>query len=221
MKVLVACEESQRVCKAFRYRGHEAYSCDLLKCSGAKPQWHLQQDVIPLLDKYWDLIIAFPPCTDLSYAGIAQFAQKEKDGRQQAAIDFFMKFINARCHRIAVENPKGIINTIYRKPDQIIQPWMFGHGETKATCLWLKNLPKLKPTNIVKERFNWVNHLPETKDRALIRSKTYFGQRRLWQHNGEDFKINYTLSFIYISSQKLATIYKIHNKAFSNNWQAI
>ena len=122
MKVLVACEESQAVCIAFREHGHEAYSCDIQPCSGGHPEWHLQVDALEMLKLKWDLIIAHPPCTDLAVSGAAWFKQKQADGRQQAAIDFFMKFINADCPKIAVENPICIMSTMYRKPDQIINP---------------------------------------------------------------------------------------------------
>lgn len=149
MKVLVACEESQAVTIELRRLGHEAYSCDIQECSGGHPEWHLQQDVIPLLSEKWDMIIAFPPCTDLAVSGARWFSQKRADGRQQRSIEFFMRFANADCPKVAIENPIGIMSSEWRKPGQIIQPWMFGHGETKATCLWLKGLPKLNPTNIV------------------------------------------------------------------------
>ena len=191
MKVLVACEESQAVCKEFRKLGHEAYSCDIVPCSGGHPEWHIMQDVIPLIDGRcsfktmdgiehsidgkWDLIVAFPPCTHLSVSGARYFEQKRKDGRQQQGVDFFMKFVNADCEKIAIENPIGIMSTQYRKPDQIIQPWMFGHGETKATCLWLKNLPKLEPTNIVDGREQRIWKMPPGPERAKERSKTFPG----------------------------------------------
>lgn len=175
MKILVACEESQAVCIAFRERGHEAYSCDIQECSGGHPEWHLQQDVIPLLSLKWDMILAFPPCTHLASSGARYFAQKKKDGRQQKGVEFFMQFVNADCPKIAIENPVGIMSTLYRKPDQIIQPWMFGHTETKATCLWLKNLPKLIPTKIVTAHWNRLYYLSPSPDRAKIRSKTYSG----------------------------------------------
>lgn len=149
MRVLVACEESQAVTKELRRLGHEAYSCDIQECSGGHPEWHLQQDVIPLLAEPWDMIIAFPPCTDLAVSGARWFSEKRADGRQQRSVAFFMQFVNADCPRIAIENPIGIMSSEYRKPDQIIQPWQFGHGETKATCLWLKGIPKLIPTEIV------------------------------------------------------------------------
>lgn len=148
MKVLLACEESQTVCIAFREHGHEAFSCDILPCSGGHPEWHIQDDVLNHLEG-WDMIIAFPPCTHLASSGARHFPAKRADGRQQAAIDFFMRLVNAPCGRIAIENPVGIMSTHYRKPDQIIQPWMFGHDASKATCLWLKNLALLQPTRII------------------------------------------------------------------------
>lgn len=175
MRVLVACEESQAVTIAFRKLGHDAYSCDVQECSGGYPEWHIKQDVIPLLRGNWDIIIAFPPCTDLAVSGARWFKQKQVDGRQQKSIDFFMKFVNADCNKIAIENPIGIMSTIYRKPDQIIQPWQFGHGETKATCLWLKGLPLLKPTKIVNGREHNIWKMPPSPDRAKLRSKTYPG----------------------------------------------
>lgn len=165
MNVLVACEESQEVCKAFRARGHRAFSCDLQECSGGHPEWHIQGDVLPLLngnctfttmdgstheqDGKWDLIIAHPPCTDLAVSGARHFAQKQKDGRQQKSIVFFMQMALADCPRVAVENPVCIMSSAWRKPDQIIQPFMFGEHARKTTCLWLKGLPHLMPTNIV------------------------------------------------------------------------
>jgi len=149
MKILVACEESQTVCKAFRAKGHEAYSCDILPCSGGHPEWHLQQDITPLLEQEWDMIIAFPPCTHLAVSGAKHFAKKIADGRQQQGLEFFMKFTNLKCPKVAIENPVGIMSSKWRKSDQIIQPYQFGDPFQKTTCLWLKNLPKLIPTNIV------------------------------------------------------------------------
>lgn len=175
MRVLVACEESQEVCKAFRAHGHEAYSCDIQECSGGHPEWHLQVDVLEILKMRWDLIIAHPPCTDLSVSGARWFVQKRADGRQQRSIDFFMKFTNLDCPRVAIENPVCIMSTVWRKPDQIIQPWQFGHGEMKATCLWLKGLPTLKPTNIVSGREQRVWKMPPSSERAKARSKTFPG----------------------------------------------
>lgn len=191
MRVLVACEESQAVTKEIRRLGHEAYSCDIIECSGGHPEWHVMQDVIPLLggncefvsmdgqrhviDGRWDMIIAHPPCTDLAVSGARHFAKKRADGSQQRSIDFFMQIANAECDRIAVENPIGIMSTLWRKPDQIIQPWQYGHGETKGTCLWLKNLPKLTPTEIVEGREQRVWRMPPSDDRAKKRSKTFPG----------------------------------------------
>lgn len=195
MKVLVACEESQTVCKAFRARGHEAYSCDIQEPSGGHPEWHILGDVRNIMEGMpfcpisfetmdgdehevweWDMVIAFPPCTDLAVSGARWFAEKRADGRQQMSIDFFMLFtcLPSRT-RWAIENPVGIMSTIYRKPDQIIQPWQFGHGETKKTCLWLNRLPLLKPTNIVEGREGRIWKMPPGAERAKLRSKTYKG----------------------------------------------
>lgn len=149
MKILVACEESQAVTKELRALGHEAYSCDIYPSSGGHPEWHLQEDVIPLLSQPWDMIIAFPPCTHLASSGAAWFKAKQADGRQQQGIDFFLAIANAPCEKIAIENPVGIMSSKFRKPDQIIQPYEFGDPYSKRTCLWLKGLPKLEPTNIV------------------------------------------------------------------------
>lgn len=175
MKILVACEESQAVTKELRSLGHETYSCDLLPCSGGHPEWHLQTDVRLILHKKWDMIIAFPPCTDLAVSGARWFKEKQADGRQQASIAFFLSFTKLKCRRVAIENPIGIMSRIYRRPDQIIQPWQFGHGETKATCLWLKGLPLLKPTCIVEGREGRIWKLPPSENRSILRSKTYSG----------------------------------------------
>lgn len=158
MKILVACEESQAVTIAFRKLGFEAFSCDIQECSGGHPEWHLQQDVTELLLQSWDLIIAFPPCTHLSSAGAPSWKQKQLDGRQQEGIDFFMRFVNANCKLVAVENPSGIMSSKYRKPDQIINPFQFGDAFRKRTCLWLKNLPVLKPTNIVVPKYHFTSN---------------------------------------------------------------
>lgn len=175
MRILVACEESQRVCMEFRRLGHEAYSCDIEPCSGGHPEWHIQNDVLPLLNGNcvfqtvdgaihkvigkWDLIIAFPPCTYLTVAGNRWFDVKkygdkaiERAKNREMGERFFMQFVNADCEKIAIENPVGIMSTKYRKPDQIIQPWMFGHNASKGTCLWLKNLQKLISTDIVHDK---------------------------------------------------------------------
>lgn len=189
MKVLVACEESQRVCIEFRKLGHEAYSCDIQECSGGHPEWHICNDVnfvmwnslfftqdglahnVPV----WDMVIAFPPCTNLAVSGARWFKEKIENGEQQKSIAFFFNFVNYPCEKIAIENPIGIMSTKYRKPDQIIQPWMFGHGETKSTCLWLKGLPKLIPTNIVEGREQRVWKMSPGPERAKERSKTFPG----------------------------------------------
>ena len=143
MKVLIACEESQAVCCEFRKLGIEAYSCDILECSGGHPEWHIKDDVLKIIHDNWDMMIAFPPCTHLAVSGAAWFEQKKKDGRQKQGINFFMQLVNAPIKKIAIENPIGIMSKIYRKPDQIIQPYYFGDEAQKSTCLWLKNLPKL------------------------------------------------------------------------------
>lgn len=179
MRILVACEESQAVTKELRRLGHEAYSCDIQPCSGGHPEWHLQVDALELLKMSWDMLIAFPPCTDLAVSGARWFPEKRADGRQQRSIDFFMRFVHADCPRIAIENPVGIMSTEYGKPSQIIQPWMFGHNETKATCLWLKGLPPLIPTEIVwGVHENRIWRMPPGPDRAKLRSKTFPGIAR-------------------------------------------
>ena len=156
MKILVACEESQAVTKELRKLGHEAYSNDIIETSGDNPEWHLQVDLKEILNDDWDMIIAFPPCTYLTNTGARWFnierygekaIQRHKD--REVAIDFFMNIVNAKCDKIAIENPVGIMSTVYQKPTQIINPFEFGDPYQKRTCLWLKNLPKLKPTNIV------------------------------------------------------------------------
>ena len=143
MKILVACEESQVVTIELRKLGHEAFSCDLLDCSGGHPEWHIKADVLKLLNKGWDMMIAFPPCTHLAVSGAQWFPEKIADGRQQQGIDFFMQFVNAPINKICIENPIGIMSTIYKEPTQIIQPYYFGDEAQKTTCLWLKNLPLL------------------------------------------------------------------------------
>lgn len=187
-RVLIACEESQAVTKEMRLIGLEAYSCDIQRCSGGYSEYHIRLDVRLILNEQWDMIIAFPPCTNLAVSGARWFKEKIKDNRQQDSINFFMLFVNANCNRIAIENPIGIMSTVYRKPDQIIQPWQFGHSVSKSTCLWLKNLPLLKPTNIVKKddriRFNsnkiasrWCYNTFRINPliRSKIRSKTFSG----------------------------------------------
>lgn len=193
-RILIACEESGAVTDAFIDLGFtNVWSCDLMSCSGKHPEHHLQQDVLPLLKEKWGLIIAFPPCTDLCSSGARWFPEKRADGRQQSSIEFFMQFVIADCPRIAIENPIGIMSTLYRKPDQIIQPWQYGHPETKSTCLWLKGLPKLQPTNIVQpdymrkengeyyidakgKRYSRVHFMSRSNPgRAMLRSKTFPG----------------------------------------------
>jgi len=176
MKVLVACEYSGVVRDAFIARGHDAMSCDLLPTDSPGP--HYQGDVLDVLNYPWDLMIAHPPCTHLSVSGARHFAAKRMDGRQQAAVSFFMALANAPVPRIAIENPVCIMSNLWRKPDQIIQPWQFGHGETKATCFWLKNLPPLKPTDIVDGRDNRIHRMPPSEDRWKLRSQTYEGIAR-------------------------------------------
>ena len=173
MKVLVACEFGGTVRDAFIARGHDAISCDLLPSD--RPGPHYQGDVFDIIGNGYDLMIAHPPCTHLAVSGARHFPAKRADGRQQKAIDFFMRLAQADIPRIAVENPVCIMSTIWRKPDQIIQPWQFGHGETKATCLWLKNLPLLVATNIVEGRDDRIHKMPPSPDRWKLRSKTYEG----------------------------------------------
>ena len=175
MKILIACEESQAVTIEMRALGHEAYSCDVLPPSGGYPEWHLQSDVSEVLGDEWDMVVAFPPCTHLSVSGARWFKEKIADGRQAKAIDFFMQFTGLDVARVAIENPISIMSTRYRKPDQIIQPWQHGHGETKATCLWLKGLPVIKPTNVVDGREQRVWKMPPSPQRSIMRRKTYTG----------------------------------------------
>ena len=214
MKVLVACEESQRVCKAFRLKGHEAYSCDIQECSGGHPEWHIMQDVIPILNgkcKFktvdgiehkiegkWDLIIAHPPCTYFSNATMVNLGRKDRPevfneewkrqfyAKRNNAFDFVKKIWNANCDKIVIENVVGYLNTHFMKPTQIIQPFMFGEPYRKATCLWIKGLSKLEPTNIVKPICKWVRHYLKSKNdlvgyekkgvlSAKERSKTFKG----------------------------------------------
>lgn len=211
MNVLIACEESQEVCKAFRENGHNSFSCDVLGCSGGHPEWHIKNDVLPLLNGYctfytqdntfhhiytkWDLIISHPPCTYLTVTGnrwynIEKYGDKaiKRINEREKAIEFFMKFVNANCEKIAIENPIGVMSTFYRKPNQIIQPYQFGHNTRKSTCLWLKNLSCLIPTNIVDpEIIKYKNgkgtdtkwHMETiglpSEERRKLRSKTFSG----------------------------------------------
>lgn len=214
MKILIACEESQRVCIAFREKGHEAYSCDIQECSGGHPEWHIPGDVLPILNgntKFitqdgtlheisgkWDMIIAHPPCTYLTVTGnrwfnIEKYGEKavKRHKDREEAICFFLEIANSDCDKIAIENPVGIMSTAWQKPTQIIQPFMFGEPFEKRTCLWLKNLPNLKPTKIVTppERIKFDSgktmpawyaklwHLPK-EEREKERSKTFIGIAR-------------------------------------------
>jgi site-specific DNA-cytosine methylase len=173
VKVLVACEFSGIVRDAFLNGGHDAMSCDLLDSERPGPHYRGDARNLPLSE--WDMLIAFPPCTDLAVSGARWFEAKRKDGRQQAAIEFFLMLADAPVSRIAIENPVGIMSNRYRKPSQIVHPWQFGHGETKATCLWLKNLPPLVPTNIVAGREHRIHRMPPSPNRGRDRSRTYQG----------------------------------------------
>ena len=172
MRVLVACEFSGIVREAFRRKGHDAWSCDLLPAEDGS-EFHIQGDCLQILQDKWDLMIAHPPCTHLAVSGARWFKDKQKE--QAEALDFVKLLLNAPIEKIALENPVSIISSKIKKPDQIIQPWQFGHGETKATCLWLKNLPLLKPTKIVDGRIARVHNLPPSPDRWKLRSITYQG----------------------------------------------
>ena len=200
MRILVACEESQAVTKELRKLGHEAFSCDLLPCSGGHPEWHYQQDVFEVIEKGWDMMIAHPPCTFLAVSGARWLYNKdgskneERWNNQAEALDFVQRLMDAPIDKIAVENPISVISSNIRKPEQIIQPWMFGDKAQKSTCLWLKNLPKLEPTDIVekgefiefvskkgvkKKQPKWYfDALKQAKtpaERRTLRSKTFKG----------------------------------------------
>lgn len=173
MRILVACEYSGRVRDAFIARGHDAMSCDLLPTEVPGP--HHQGDVRDILGDGWDLMVAHPPCTDLAVSGARHFAAKIADGRQQSALDFVRLLLDAPIPRIALENPVSVIASHIRPADQVVQPWQFGHGETKATCWWLKNLPPLVPTDVVDGREPRVHLMPPSPDRWKERSRTYAG----------------------------------------------
>jgi hypothetical protein len=212
MKVLVGCEESQEITKAFRAKGHEAYSCDLKSCSGGHPEWHIQGDIRSILlrdsvqsilhdntGSDFDIFIVHPLCTDICVSGARWFSEKRKSGQQRAAIEFFLQMANCNIHSIAIENPIGIMSggrqylkkyypDLYEKAKslpqpQYIQPYEYGHPETKKTCLWLKNLPKLIPTNNVydemmklpKNKRNRIHYMPPSEERSTLRAKTYSG----------------------------------------------
>jgi hypothetical protein len=181
VRVLIACEYSGRVRDEFLKLGHEAMSCDLLPTDASGP--HYQGDVRDVLDYPWDMMIAHPPCTDLAVSGAAWFAKKRMAGQQQASASFFMMLAKSDIPKIVIENPVCVMSSLWRKPDQTIQPWMFGHMEQKATCLWLKNTPPLAPTNIVKDEMmllpknqrERLHYLPPSEDRWKLRSETYLG----------------------------------------------
>lgn len=207
LRVLVACEESQAVCKAFRELGHKAFSCDLQDCSGGHPEWHIKMDALKVLDlPIWDLVIAHPPCTYLTvaanrYYNIKKYGQKAAQRLldREEAIKFFMNFVKCRCERVAIENPIGVMSSIWKKPTQIIQPYQFGHTERKATCLWLKNLPPLTYTNIVKpdiiihksgrtdSRLHFETLSLPKEERSKKRSKTFEGIARAMANQWSDF----------------------------------
>lgn len=216
MRILVGCEESQAVTIELRKLGHEAFSCDLLPCSGGHPEWHYQQDIFEVIDKGWDIGIFFPPCTDLAVSGARHFERKIADGSQQRSIDFFMALANCNIPKIAIENPIGIMSKKWRKPDQIIQPWQFGDKAQKSTCLWLKGLPKLVPTNIVEKGEFW-EHTRENgkkirmpmwyykalqdaktpEQRRTLRSKTFKGIAKAMAEQWTLKQNNYQMSFSY------------------------
>jgi hypothetical protein len=192
-KILIACEESQTICKEFRKLGFEAYSCDLLPPSGGHPEWHIQDDVFNIIDDGWDLMIAHPECTRLTVTANKWYKPEYADRfptihqDRELAVEFFMKLVNANIDKIAIENPIGIMSTRYRKPDQIIQPYQFGDSERKSTCLWLKNLPKLVHTNVVEpeiiqfksgktmSKYHYESAKLTKEERRKARSKTFDG----------------------------------------------
>jgi hypothetical protein len=208
MKILIGCEESQAVCIEFRKLGHEAYSCDLQDCSGDHQEWHLKMDVFEAIrSNEWDMGIFFPTCTYLTVSANKWYKDQparksgalvgaERRAARESAIDFFLRLYNSEIPKVGIENPIGCMSTRFRKPDQVLQPWMFGHGETKATCLWLRGLPKLVPTDVVEGREQRLHYLPKTADRAKLRSKTYPGIARAmaeqWgkSNSGIDVKYN-------------------------------
>lgn len=186
MKILIACEFSGRVRDAFSRLGHDAWSCDLIDTESHGN--HIIGDVLDIIDNSWDMLIAHPPCTHLAVSGARYFKDKQADGRQQAAINFFMDLANASIPKICVENPVSIMSSKWRKPDQIIQPWQFGHGESKKTCLWLKGLPRLEPTKIVEpeyiigkdgKRYSPTHHSSWGKNKMRFANQTESGQNNL------------------------------------------
>lgn len=190
MKILIACEESQVVCKAFRKSGHEAYSCDVQECSGGHPEWHIPYNVLEVIHYNWDMMIAFPPCTYLTVTANRSFlSNPERWQKRLDAVNFVWELYNASIDKIAIENPKGVISSHIRKPDQYIQPYEHGHKDSKMTGLWLKNLPLLKPTKIVEPEWVYpkngsskrmskthaLNPSTNNKNNSILRSKTYSG----------------------------------------------
>ena len=188
MKIIIGCEESQRVCVEFRKLGHEAYSCDILEPSGGHPEWHIQDDVLKHLDDGWDMMIAFPPCPYLTVTANRSFLKNpERWEKRLEAVKFVWKLMNANIQKIAIENPVGVISTHIGKPDQYIQPYWFGHPDSKKTGLWLKNLPLLKPTKIVEPEWtislsgkrhsktHWKHPSTNNPQNSKLRSKTYIG----------------------------------------------
>jgi hypothetical protein len=173
-RALVGCEYSGRVRQALRDLGHDEWSCDLLDAEDNSP-YHIKGDLLEVIGDSWELAIFHPPCTHLAVSGARHFEEKRADGRQQEAIDFFMALANAPIPRIAIENPVCIMSSVWREPDQVIQPWQFGTGEVKATCLWLKGLPPLRPTKIVSGRHPRVHLMPPSPDRWKERSRTDLG----------------------------------------------
>lgn len=195
MRILVACEESQTVCKAFRARGHEAYSADIQDPSGGHPEWHILGDVLLLIDGNctfntmdgqqhridgeWDMIIAFPPCTDLAASGARHFARKRADGTQERSIKFFLKFTTAKCKRIVIENPIGVMSTCYRKPDQKVQPWEYGDGYQKTTCLWfIGDVKPLEPIVTEKPDLQYHEWIDKKTGRTKRQTMWYYDTRR-------------------------------------------
>ena len=189
MKILIACEESQEVCKAFREKGHEAFSCDILDCSGGHPEWHIKGDVIPLLNEKWDMIIAFPPCTHLAVSGARHFEKKRADGRQREGIEFFCKFLQVNCDKVVIENPVNIISGDYVKkwfpdiaekyglpiaPSQRIHPWMFGDNYSKTTCLWIKGLSLLVPKVTEEPEMEWIEWIDKKTRKKKRQNKWYY-----------------------------------------------
>lgn len=183
MNVIVGMEESQEVCKAFRSRGHNAFSCDLQDCSGGHPEWHIRGNIFDVIDDpKWDLGIFHPVCTYLTVSnngsmanGCSKYTAEEGKLLRAEAVDDFMRIVACKIPKWAIENPIGIMSTLYRPPNQIIQPWMYGHGETKATCLWLRRLPRLNGFNVVEGREQKVWEMPPSEERTMLRSKTFPG----------------------------------------------